>query len=182
MDNVKDEAFIEDSEAFQKGIKYFDNMSAEAADISKNLVSMLTEKVIKESESDAFNLTTVILAVSKALAGLASYLYDSEEEFLKDLQLARVVTTDDIIPTLLNETPCGECEQCKNGHPEACINKQVRENLTTSRFLPILCSMIIEYDFFNKIVYSHLEAEASKKANDTKDETSEIVYKEEGNE
>lgn len=169
---------IEDSDAFKAGVKYFDDMSSEAAELSKGIVSRLTEKIIKESNGEAFNLSTAILAAAKSLAGLSAYLYDSEEEFLKDLQKARMVATDDIIPALLKEGPCMECDECRSGHPEKCTNKQVRQELTTSRFLPILCSMIIEYDFFNKTIFTHIEAAVSKN-NGGSDEASEILYDDE---
>jgi hypothetical protein len=168
---------IEDSQAFKDGVKYFDDMSAEAAEMSKKLVSQLTETVIKESDGKSFNLTTAILAAAKSLACLASYLYNSEEEFLRDLQKAREVTTDDVIPALLKESPCGECEKCRSGHPEECTNKKVRADLTTSRFLPILCSMIVEYDFFNKVVFTHIEAASKNEA--TLDGANEVIYKDE---
>ena len=35
------------------------------------------------------------------------------------------------------------------------MHPDVRGDYTTSRFLPILCNMLIEYDLFNKIVYMH---------------------------
>lgn len=148
----------EQSEAFDEGIKEFDEISSIASDISKQIVTQLTDKIIKDNNGEAFNLTTSILGASKSLAGLASYLYDSEEEFIRDLQLAREAATDIIIPTLLQQVPCGECEECRNGHPENCINPNAREYLTTSRFLPLLCATIIEYDYFNKIVYTHVSS------------------------
>ena len=156
----------EQAEAFDEGIKEFDNVSSAASDISKQIVTQLTDKIIKENNGETFNLTTSILAASKSLAGLASYLYDSEEEFIRDLQLAREAATDIIIPALLQQVPCGECEECRNGNPDGCINPNAREYLTTSRFLPILCAMIIEYDYFNKIVYTHISAASEQEDQD----------------
>ena len=93
--------------------------------------------------------------MAKSLSHLASYLYDTEEEFLTDVKKARTSVVSDVIPALLDPQPCGLCEQCKNGNEMECINPKVRGDHTTSRFLPILCNMVIEYDLFNKILHMH---------------------------
>ena len=31
----------------------------------------------------------------------------------------------------------------------------MRADYTTSRFLPLLCNMLVEYDLFNKVIYMH---------------------------
>jgi hypothetical protein len=93
------------------------------------------------------------MATSKMLSYLSSYLYDNEEEFLNDVKRARASVVSDVIPALLHPEPCGECEECKNGNFEECINVKTTPEYTTSRFLPLLCNMLIEYDIFNKVLW-----------------------------
>ena len=163
--------------AFEKGVKFFDDLSAKASENAKEIVSTLVNDVVKSSGSeDSFNLSTALFSVSKALSGLASFLYDSEEEFLKDIEEARGIVVSEVIPLLIGEISCGKCEECRSGNPEKCTNKQVREHITSSRFLPLLCSMLLEYDFFNKIIMTHIDAEEAK---ENADDADEIKYEEE---
>ena len=76
-------------------------------------------------------------------------------EFLLDVKKARTSTVSDVIPALLDPQPCGNCISCKDGKPMECIAPQVRGDYTTSRFLPVLCNMVIEYDLFNKILHMY---------------------------
>ena len=106
---------------------------------------------------------------------LASYLYDSEEEFLTDVKKARTSVVTDIIPALLDQQSCGECQNCKNGNEAECINPTVRGDYTQSRFLPILCNMLVEYDLFNKVIHMY----TTRNENLSSDEASENIKKEE---
>ena len=147
-----DEAITKD-EDFNKGINEYKIIEKKANDVAEEISSTLVESIVKDNEK--FNLSTAILAIAKCFSHLTSYMYDTEEEFLEDVRKARASVVSDIIPALLNPEPCGLCEECKNGNPHECLNPNVRGDYTTSRFLPILCNMIIEYDLFNKIVYMH---------------------------
>ena len=147
-----DEALKKDDN-FQIGLEEYQTIEVKANNVAEEISSTLIESIVKNS--DTFNISTAIMAVSKTLSHLASYLYDTEEEFLTDVKKARTSVVSDIIPALLNPQPCGNCVSCKNGNPTECIKPEVRGDYTTSRFLPILCNMIIEYDLFNKILYMH---------------------------
>jgi hypothetical protein len=167
--NLKiDEALKQDSN-FQNALEEYKAMEQKANSVAEEISSTLVESIVKEQ--DKFNITTAILAVAKSLSHLTSYLYDTEEEFLIDVKKARTSVVSDVIPALLDPQPCGNCESCKNGSPMECINPEVRGDHTTSRFLPILCNMLIEYDLFNKVMYMHT---ADKELNKTEtDEASE---------
>lgn len=156
-----DEALKHDTN-FQNGLEEYKSLEQTANNIAEEISSTLVDSIVKEQGK--FNITTAILAVAKSLSHLASYLYDTEEEFLIDVKKARTATVSDVIPALLDPQPCGNCESCKNGNPMECINPQVRGDHTTSRFLPVLCNMVIEYDLFNKVMYMHT---ADKENNET---------------
>lgn len=147
-----DEAIAKD-ENLNQGISEYKIIEKKANDVAEEISSTLVESIVKDNEK--FNLSTAILAVAKCFAHLSSYMYDTEDEFLTDVRKARSAVVSDVIPALLNPQPCGLCEECKNGNPQECIHPDVRGDYTTSRFLPILCNMLIEYDLFNKIVYMH---------------------------
>ena len=146
---------IEQSEDLQKGRARFDEMDEYANTMADKLASDIIQKMIAENNGEQFNLSTAILAAAKTLSHLASFMYETEDEFLKDVQMAREAAVSSVIPALLDPHPCGLCEDCKNGHPEQCINPVVRAERTTSRFLPILCNMVLEYDLFNKVLWMH---------------------------
>lgn len=147
-----DEAIAKD-ENLNKGIGEYKIIEQRANDVAEEISSTLVESIVKDNEK--FNISTAILAVAKCFGHLTSYLYDTEEEFLSDVRKARTAVVSDIIPALLNPQPCGLCDECKNGNPQECLNPSVRGDYTTSRFLPLLCNMLLEYDLFNKIVYMH---------------------------
>lgn len=147
-----DEALKKD-EKMQAGLEEYAKMEKQANDVAEEISSTLIESIVKEQGK--FNISVAILAVAKSLSHLASYLYDTEEEFLTDVKKARTATVSDVIPALLDPQPCGNCQSCKDGNPMECINPTVRGDHTTSRFLPILCNMVVEYDLFNKVLHMY---------------------------
>ena len=153
MNPINIEEALERDESIQAGMNEYRTMEQKANSVAEEISSTLIESIVKEEGK--FNISTAILAVAKSLSHLTSYMYDTEEEFLIDVRKARTATVSDIIPALLDPQPCGNCEDCKNGNPLDCQNPIVRGDYTTSRFLPILCNMIIEYDLFNKILHMH---------------------------
>lgn len=153
MKPINIEEALEQDENFQIGIEEYKKLEQKANSVAEEISSTLIESIVKEK--DKFNITTAILAVAKSLSHLSSYLYDTEEEFLTDVKKARTAVPSDVIPALLDPQPCGHCSSCKDGNPMECELPQVRGDYTTSRFLPILCNMTIEYDLFNKILHMH---------------------------
>lgn len=153
MEPVKIDEALEKDEDMQLGMAEFKKMDDKATAVAKEISEKLVESIVKEEQD--FNVTTAILAASKVLTHLASFMYDTEDEFLVDVKKARTDVVSDIIPALLDPQPCGLCEECKNGHPEECINPTVRGDHTSSRFLPVLANMLIEYDLFNKVIHMY---------------------------
>lgn len=163
--NIDIQGALDKDENFQKGVDEYKSAEIKANLVAEEISAQIVTQIIKEQEIDGekiitkdknkFTITTALLAVAKSLTNLASYLYDTEEEFLTDVKKARTSVVSDVIPALLDPQPCGECENCKNGNEAECINPLVRGDYTQSRFLPILCNMLIEYDLFNKIIHMH---------------------------
>lgn len=153
MNPINIEEALNRDENVQAGLDEYKRMEQKANSVAEEISSTLIESIVKEE--DKFNITTAILAVAKSLSHLSSYLYDTEEEFLIDVKKARTATVSDVIPALLDPQPCGNCMSCKDGKPMECMNPQVRGDYTTSRFLPVLCNMVIEYDLFNKIMHMY---------------------------
>lgn len=166
---------IEKDENFQKGFDEYRRIEQKANSVAEELSASLVESIVKGDDNGKFNLSTAIMAVSKTLTHLTSYMYENEEQFLADVHKARTDVVSDVIPALLSPQPCGLCDECKNGNPEGCLNPTVRGDHTTSRFLPILANMLIEYDLFNKIIYMHT-------AGKTEGDEAVVVENKEGNE
>ncbi len=163
------EALKQDKD-YQAGIQAYKELELKAHEESNKIAQQLVEQIVKKV--DKFNLSTAILTAAKTLTHLASFLYDTEEEFLSEVQKARRAVVTDVIPALLDPTPCGKCEACKNGRPNECLNPDVREDYTESRFLPLVANMMLEYDMFNKIIHMYLfkeEQEAEGKEEEKKD-------------
>lgn len=144
---------IEGDEKYQEGLRVYKDMEALAHQTAEDIAKTMIERIVKKE--DKFNISTALMAVAKTLTHLTSYLYDTEEEFLNDVQKARTSVVTDIIPALLDPTPCGICENCKDGKPYECINPKVRGDYTETRFLPLICNMLIEYDMFNKVLHMY---------------------------
>lgn len=153
MSSINIEEALKRDEDAQLGYSEYQKIEQKANNVAEEISTALVETIVKEENK--FNITMAFMAVAKTFTHLASYLYDNEEEFLTAVTNARTLTVSDVIPALLDPQPCGECEACKNGNPMECINPAVRGEFTESRFLPILCNMIIEYDTFNKVMYMH---------------------------
>lgn len=153
MNPINIEEALNRDENVQSGLDEYKRMEQKANSVAEEISSTLIESIVKEEGK--FNITTAILAVAKSLSHLSSYLYDTEEEFLADVKKARTATVSDVIPALLDPRPCGNCMSCKDGKPMECVTPQVRGDYTTSRFLPVLCNMVIEYDLFNKIMHMY---------------------------
>ena len=157
----KIDSAIEKDENFQKGYEEFQRIEQKANSVAEELSATLVESIVKQ-DGEKFNLSTAVMAVAKTLTHLVSYMYETEEEFLADVKKGRTAVVSDVIPALLNPQPCGLCEECRNGNPEFCLKPNVRGDYTTSRFLPILANMLIEYDMFNKILYMHTAGRVDK--------------------
>ena len=147
------EMALQHDEDTQKGISTYNKMDTRAVAIAQEITKAMIDNIVKE-END-FNLSLAILSISKSLVQLTSFMYDTEEEFLQAMQKARQCIVSDMIPALLDPQPCGNCEECKNGNQEDCLNPVVRADYTQSRFLPLICGNLIEYDLFNKVLYMH---------------------------
>lgn len=162
MNPINIEDAIEKDANIKEAMKEYKNMDEQATAIAEEISKSLVENIVRDKEK--FNITTAILATAKALSHLSSFMYDSEEEFLVDVKKARTSVVSDVIPALLDPQPCGLCESCKNGNPEDCINPKVRGEYTTSRFLPVLCNMLIEYDLFNKVIHMYATRDTVEEA------------------
>lgn len=145
-------ALSEDKD-MQEALEKYNAIDEKANAVAQEITKAMVENVVKE-END-FNLSTAILGVSKSLVQLCSFMYDSEEEFLVALKRARELVVSDVIPMLVDPHPCGECEACKNGKPEECAHVKINTENTQSRFLPMLCGMLVEYDLFNKVLHMY---------------------------
>ena len=172
MNSINIEEALEKDTGVQKGLEEYRQIENKANSVAQEISTSIVESIVKEQEK--FNITTALLAVAKTLTHLASYLYDSEEEFLTDVKKARTSVVTDVIPALLDPQPCGECQNCKNGNEAECLNPIVRGDYTQSRFLPILCNMLVEYDLFNKVIHMHTVGQEN-----SSDEASEETKKEE---
>ena len=99
MNPIKIEEALEKDTNFQEGLEEYKQMENKANSVAQEISSSIVESIVKEQ--DKFNISTALLAVAKSLTHLASYLYDSEEEFLTDVKKARTSVVTDIIPALL---------------------------------------------------------------------------------
>lgn len=144
-----------DPKAYERGIEEFNVIEKRSTEFCDQVVKEGADKILKD-DTKKFNLSTALLGTSKALAGLASFLYDNETEFLQDVKKARECVVTDIIPALLDAKPCGVCPTCKDGDTEHCVKPVLRNDMVTTRFIAVLANTMIEYDLFNKVIYTHL--------------------------
>lgn len=152
---ISDQEAIDQNEDIQLARSVYDDMENKANDIAGEIANKLIQDLIKEDNAEKFNLTTALLAASKVLSHLTSFMYENENVFLEDVKKARETVVQTLIPALLDPHPCGICDNCKNGDQENCLNPSVKADLTTSRFLPILANMLIEYDSYTKVLWMH---------------------------
>lgn len=146
---------IENNPNMQKGFDAYNELYEKASKLSEEMTEKVITKILKEENGDKYAFSYHVLGIAKTLTALVSYLYEDEESFLQDIKNARETVVSDVIPALINPQPCGICNNCKNGNPQECLNPNIREGYTSSRFLPIVANMLLEYDIFNKILYMH---------------------------
>lgn len=159
----KDFDKLREDEKFQKALdkyKKAEELSSEKAKVlAEELIQSFALKDSSQTIEEArFGLVVAKMAASKILATLSSFSYE-EKTFMESLDNARRCVQEELIPMLINAQPCGECEECKNGHPEKCIRPNIRNAYCESRFLPLLCNSLIEYDAFSEILYTNIEEE-----------------------
>ena len=162
METIDTKDAIENDKAIKEGYEEYEKLDKLSLEIAQEMSATLLDKIVKESGNNPLmSLSTMIVATAKTLTHLAGYYYDNEKEFLDDVQRSREAVVADIVPALLHPEPCGECANCKDGRPDECLNVKVTPEYTTSRILPIIANMLIEYDAFNKTLWMHTsEAEA----------------------
>lgn len=128
-------------------------------DLANNIINLLELDNDKLTVEQArFNLLVAKLVFAKALATLSSFNYE-EPDFLQAMERARHCVAEELVPMLINEQPCKQCDECKKGNFNNCIHPIVRSEYCESRFLPILCEALIEYDVWNEILYYKIPAE-----------------------
>lgn len=145
-------ALAEDKD-MQEALSQYNSIDEQANAVAQEITKAMVENIVKEESN--FNLSSALLGVSKSLVQLSSFLYDTEEEFLVAMKRARELVVSDLVPMLVDAHPCGECENCKNGNQDECLHIKINTENTQSRFLPLLCGMLIEYDLFNKVVHMY---------------------------
>jgi hypothetical protein len=145
---------------FQNALKKYEEAESlsqeKSAEMAKQLVEMLHLDDAKQTIEDSrFNLLVAKMTAAKLLATMASFSY-VEKDFMESLMNARKCVQEELVPMLMQKEPCGECEACKNGHPDRCIRPKVREAYCESRFLPLLSDALIEYDAWSEILYNNI--------------------------
>ena len=163
--NITDKAIekLREDKDFQNALSKYEeaeNRSQEySAKIAKDIVEILHLEDSKQTIEDArFNLIIARMTAAKLLAILSSFSY-IEQDFMDALTSARKLVQDELVPMLMQVEPCGECEACKNGHPDRCIKPHVREKYCESRFLPLLSDALIEYDAWSEILYNNIPSD-----------------------
>ena len=163
--NITDKAIekLREDKDFQNALSKYEeaeNRSQEySAKITKDIVEILHLEDSKQTIEDArFNLIIARMTAAKLLATLSSFSY-IEQDFMDALTSARKLVQDELVPMLIQAEPCGECEACKNGHPDRCIRPHVREKYCESRFLPLLSDALIEYDAWSEILYNNIPSD-----------------------
>ena len=163
--NITDKAIekLREDKDFQNALSKYEeaeNRSQEySAKITKDIVEILHLEDSKQTIEDArFNLIIARMTAAKLLATLSSFSY-IEQDFMDALTSARKLVQDELVPMLIQAEPCGECEACKNGHPDRCIKPHVREKYCESRFLPLLSDALIEYDAWSEILYNNIPSD-----------------------
>ena len=157
--NVGD--ILEEDKNYQEGNNEYQRIMELATATSEEITASLIQEVVKKtddgSKANALTLSTAILACAKAMVNLASYAYDTEEQFKNDIIKTRKAVVDTVIPAILDPQPCGQCEECQNGNPMGCINPDLNTELLQTRVIPILANALVEYDTWNKIMYLYTE-------------------------
>ena len=163
--NITDKAIekLREDKDFQNALSKYEEAEERSqeysAKIAKDIVEILHLEDSKQTIEDArFNLIIARMTAAKLLAILSSFSY-IEQDFMDALTSARKLVQDELVPMLMQVEPCGECEACKNGHPDRCIRPHVREKYCESRFLPLLSDALIEYDAWSEILYNNIPSD-----------------------
>ena len=156
------EKLMEDKN-FQKGYKQYQDLDTKSQELSvkyvKDIMTILElDKPDITIERYRHNLLLAKFTVAKILATLSSFNYE-ENDFHDAMDRARHCVAEELVPMLINEEPCGECKNCKDGKPDECLNPKIRTKHCESRFLPVLCEALIDYDIWNEILYRSIPSD-----------------------
>ena len=155
---------LRNDENFQKALQKYqeaeEKSSEKASEISLEIIKHFALQDMDQTIEEArFGLIVARMTASKILATLSSFNYE-EKDFMESIDRARKCVQEELVPMLMDVKPCGECEECKNGHRENCLNPEVRKSYCESRFLPLLCDCLIEYDAWSEILYNAIPQDA----------------------
>ena len=163
METEKITEKIMQDEHFKKGYSEYQALDAKSQELSVKYVEDIAN-ILELNKSDVtieqyrHNLLLAKFTVAKILATLSSFNYE-ESDFMQAMERARRCTAEELVPMLINQEPCGECEECKNGKPNECLNPNIRSEYCESRFLPLLCEALIDYDIWNEILYHNIPSD-----------------------
>ena len=154
---------IREDEHFKESVEEYQDMEAECADKGNELARRLIEEYglndpDKPEEELYRNLRMAKMTTAKALASLGSLNYQ-KEEFFGAMERAKKCVQQEIVPILTDAKPCGVCENCRNGRRDDCLTPKIRTTHCESRFLPLLCDTLIEYDIYNEMLFRHFPEE-----------------------
>ena len=163
MDNNNIPEELENDKAFQDALKKFNEINEKSQDYVDKLSETIAQIMGLDNENTTLeqardNLVIAKFTAAKLLASITSFSY-TEKDFREAIIKARTCITDEIVPTLIQQESCGQCENCKNGHSDACIRPHIREEYTESRFLPLIAEALIEYDIWNEVLYKSIPVE-----------------------
>jgi hypothetical protein len=157
LDMNLDRAMDEDK-ALQEGNELHERMVEQAAVLSDEITSALVKKIVDSSETDnPLKKEVAILAIARTLTTLASYSFETEDEFMTSLRSAYNKMEQNVLRAILNPRPCAECAECSQYLQECSEKDGLDTKMTTNANLCLMSYELINYDLWNKVLYKTLQ-------------------------
>lgn len=156
------ENLLLNDEGINKGQKILKEDVRLADELVQDILSMISKKI--DCKNSDIKLKHGLLALSRSMTYFCRYLYNNDEEYNKEISRARELVADKLILSLENPQPCTKCNSCKSNEP--CENPIVESKNTTTKFITLIASAMIEYDNWCKTMYSSIKNSASNTGSD----------------
>lgn len=157
LDMNLDKAMDEDK-ALKEGNEIHERMVEQAAVLSDEITSALVKKIVDSSETDnPLKKEVAILAIARTLTTLASYSFETEDDFMASLRSAYNKMEQNVLRAILNPRPCSECTECSQYLQECSEKDELDTKMTTNANLCLMSYELINYDLWNKVLYKTLQ-------------------------
>lgn len=139
-------------------LKEYETLLQQAEGLGESLCRVLDQKAMN---GDVLNLNVAILALSRTMIYLSRLGYETDDQFVEHLEIARDITYERVTLAIDNPQRCQTCPSCLVG--ELC-ETPVIDTRVDFRMIPLIANSLVEYAQWSQLVQEASQPEAKESA------------------